>query len=271
MDELPAAVESVRRPVGASSTALRLESGRHTEMFIVYRPVFNRPTCERLISRISSTGELLRRCRRRHPCAVIHTPMTPKFAHAVDDIFVYVIDLLSRIERNEQPNHKDERSKVRELLERAEVRVDSREEWKLAKYALVAWIDEALTQAEWNARKGWREKTLENGYFKTDNAAIQFFLNARESRKNLSTKTTAAEVCITFCVMVGFRGIYSGPGGGDTADHHGLDANLDTWIERTAAAIRVKPERPPITAKTQSIDVAAALRKPGFSSWECRC
>jgi type VI secretion system protein ImpK len=182
--------------------------------------------------------------------------MTPKFAHAVDDVFIYVIDLLSRIERNEQPNHKDERSKVRELLERAEVRVDSREEWKLAKYALVAWIDEALTQAEWNARKGWREKTLESSYFKSDNASLQFFVKAREAQEFVNKDSLEV---FYICVMVGFRGIYSGPGGGDTAEHHGLDANLDTWIERTAAAIRGKPDRPRITATPQLIDVAAPL------------
>lgn len=183
--------------------------------------------------------------------------MTPKFAHAVDDVFIYVIDLLSRIERNEQPHHKDERSKVRELLERAEVRVDSREEWKLAKYALVAWIDEALTQAEWNARKEWRAKTLESSYFKTDNASIQFFIKAREALE--FANRDSLEV-FYICVMVGFRGIYSGPGGGDTAEHHGLDASLDTWIDKTAKAIREKkPEPPKITATPQSIDVAAPL------------
>lgn len=182
--------------------------------------------------------------------------MTPKFASAVDDVFRYVIDLLSRIERNEQPNQQDERSKIRELLERAEVRIDSREEWKLAKYALVAWIDEALTQAEWNARKAWREKTLESSYFKTDNAAIQFFVKAREAQEFVNKDPLEV---FYICVMVGFRGIYSGPGGGDTAEHHGLDASLDTWIERTAAAIRGKPDRPPITATPQLIDVAAPL------------
>ncbi len=182
--------------------------------------------------------------------------MTPKFAHAVDDVFVYVIDLLSRIERDEQPNHKNERDKVRELLERAEVRIDSREEWKLAKYALVAWIDEALTQAEWHARKGWRDKTLESTYFKTDNAPLQFFLKAREAQE-FSNKDSLEVFYL--CVMVGFRGIYSGPGGGETAGHHGLDANLDTWIERIANAIRRKPDRPPITATPGPVHVAAPL------------
>ena len=181
--------------------------------------------------------------------------MTPKFAYAVDDIFVYVIDLLSRIEHNEQPKHLDERSQIRALIERAEVRVDSREEWKLAKYALVAWIDETLTQAEWNARKGWREKTLENSYFKSDDAAIQFFVKAREAQE--FANKDALEV-FYICVMVGFRGIYSGSKGGETAEHYNLDANLDTWIERTANTIRGKPERPRPLPPPQSIDVALA-------------
>ena len=183
--------------------------------------------------------------------------MTPKFAHAVDDVFVYVIDLLSRIERNEQPNHRDERSKIRELLDNAEVRIDSREEAKLVKYALVAWIDEALTQAEWNARKEWQAKTLENSYFKTDNAPVQFFVKAREAQEFVNKD--ALEL-FYICVMVGFRGIYSGPSGGDTAIQNGLDASLDTWIEKTAAAVREnKPDRGTISATPQFIDVAAPL------------
>ena len=174
--------------------------------------------------------------------------MTPKFAHAVDDVFVYVIDLLSRIEHNEQPNHLNEKTQIRVLIDRAEQRVDSREEWKLAKYALVAWIDEALTQAEWKAREWWQEKTLEVDYFKTGDAAVQFFVKAREAQE--FTNKDALEVFYV-CVMVGFRGIYSGPGGGEMAEHYSLDSNIDSWIERTAIAVRGRQGRPPITATPQ--------------------
>ena len=170
--------------------------------------------------------------------------MTPRFSRAVDDVFVNVIDLLSRIEHNESLNHAHEKTQIRSLIDRAEARVESRDEWKLAKYALVAWIDEALTQAEWKAREWWQERSLESDYFKTGDAGIQFFVRAREAQE--CTNKDALEVFYV-CVMLGFRGVYGGKDGSEYAEQYNLDPSLDAWIERTAIAIRLRQGRPPIS------------------------
>jgi type VI secretion system protein ImpK len=182
--------------------------------------------------------------------------MTPRFSRAVDDVFVYVIDLLSRIEHNESLNHAHEKTQIRSLIDRAEARVEAREEWKLAKYALVAWIDEALTQAEWKAREWWQERSLESDYFKSGDAGIQFFVKAREAQE--CTNKDSLEVFYV-CVMLGFRGVYSGKDASEYAEQYNLDPNLDSWIERTAIAIRMRQGRPPISGIPQVGAGAPAL------------
>jgi type VI secretion system protein ImpK len=174
--------------------------------------------------------------------------MTPHFSHAVDEVFVYVIGLLTRIEQNEDLNQMHEKTQIRGLIDRAEAKIESREDWRLAKYALVAWIDEALTQAEWKAREWWEERRLERDYFKTGDAGIQFFVQAREAQER--TNKDALEVFYV-CVMLGFRGVYGGRGGADYAEQYGLDMNLDAWIERTAIAIKLRQGRPPISGIPQ--------------------
>lgn len=175
--------------------------------------------------------------------------MTPKFSRAVDEVFVYVIGLLTRIEQNEELNPAHEKTQIRSLLDRAEAKVESRDEWKLAKYGLVAWIDEALTQAEWKAREWWQERSLENDYFRTGDAGIQFFVQAREAQE--CTNKDALEVFYV-CVMLGFRGVYGGRGGAEYAEQYNLDPNLDAWIERTAIAIKLRQGRPPISGIPQA-------------------
>ncbi|MBI3864222.1 MAG: DotU family type IV/VI secretion system protein [Planctomycetia bacterium] len=174
--------------------------------------------------------------------------MTPKFSRAVDEVFVYVIGLLTRIEQNEDLNPGHEKTQIRGLLDRAEAKVESRDEWRLAKYGLVAWIDEALTQAEWKAREWWQERSLEQDYFRTGDAGIQFFVRAREAQE--CTNKDALEVFYV-CVMLGFRGVYGARGGAEQAEQYNLDPSLDAWIERTAIAIKLRQGRPPISGIPQ--------------------
>src|SRR6516165_4335641 len=134
---------------------------------------FQARACERSWCRLSSVDDVLPNCNSalrlqaangrgpRSPPTESRTQMTPRFSRAVDGVFVYVIDLLSRIEIDESINHAEEKTQIQSLIDWAEGAVGSCEGWILAKFALVAWIDEVLTQAPWKAREWWDARRLE--------------------------------------------------------------------------------------------------------------
>jgi type VI secretion system protein ImpK len=93
--------------------------------------------------------------------------MTPRFALAVDPIFLHVLDLLERINRGEQPNPQEERLRIRTLIDQGEALLGASEQWELAKYAIVSWIDEMLVDAPWDGHEWWSNHVFEVEMFKT--------------------------------------------------------------------------------------------------------
>lgn len=169
--------------------------------------------------------------------------MTPDFAKAVDNVFLCVLDLLSRIETNEAQVVADERIRIRGTLDQAEALLGQRPEWELSKYAMVAWIDEVLIEAEWPGRRWWVDNVLEVEFFQSREANSTFYVRAIEAGK-LPNKN-ALEVFYV-CVMLGFRGLYRDPAGAATAQRLGMPPDLETWVKKTALAIQLGQGRPPI-------------------------
>ena len=180
--------------------------------------------------------------------------MTPEFAKAVDPIFLHVLELLERIERNETPVAKDERARVRAQIDRAEAMLGRKPDWELAKYAMVAWIDDLLIEAPWDGRMWWEENALEVELFNSRDAFTKFYTQAEEAQQ--LTKKDALEVFYV-CVVLGFRGLYR-----DTsvdAEMMGLPSSLDEWARKTAMAINLGLGRPPITVNSRPGEGAPPL------------
>jgi type VI secretion system protein ImpK len=174
--------------------------------------------------------------------------MTPEFAQAVDAIFLYVLDLLERIERNESPQVSEERIRIRGHIDQAEARLGKRKDWELAKYALVVWTDDVLINAPWDGRKWWEENVLEVEVFNTRESFTVFYTKAEEAAQ--LSKKEALEVFYV-CVVLGFQGLYRDPSTATMAEQLGLPDNLESWARNTAMAIRLGQGRPPITEITR--------------------
>lgn len=169
--------------------------------------------------------------------------MTPKFSEAVDPLILYVVELLDKISANESPDPEEVRVQVRGRLDEAESRLGQTKEWELAKYALVAWLDELLIEAPWEGRSWWEEKSLEFDVFNTRDRFTEFYHRAEQAAE--LSKKDALEVFYV-CAVLGFRGIYRDPSAGVLAENLRLPPTLEAWAKRAAIAIQLGQGVPPI-------------------------
>ena len=182
--------------------------------------------------------------------------MTPDFAVAIDPIFLHVLGILERIGLNEAMSPQEERESVLNWLRNAEAQLGQRQEWELAKYALVAWIDDMLIEAPWGGRQWWKENALEVEIFNTRERATQFFAKSQNATK--TTRRDALEVFYV-CVVLGFRGLYRDPQAAFLASQFSLPADLESWARQTARSIQLGQGRPSIHEKPRPASSAPPL------------
>lgn len=183
--------------------------------------------------------------------------MSPKFAKAVDPVFLYMMELMDRIERDGSgidPNQ--ERIRVKKRIDHAENILGQTPDWELAKYALVGWIDQLLISAPWNGANWWQNNDLEFEYFHSGKAFEHFFVAAKDAQA-LSSKD-ALEVYY-ICVVLGFRGLYGHPNSLQYTQHYGLPNDLDSWAKQTAAALQLGQGRSPVLERPEPGEGAPPL------------
>ncbi len=191
--------------------------------------------------------------------------MTPRFSKAVDPIFLDVLELLERIGRDEQPVPREERLRIRGWIDQAEGQLGHGQDWQLAKYALVAWIDDVLIDAPWEGRSWWKENALEVEIFNTRLRHEQFYLKAKEA-SSLAQKD-ALEVYYV-CVVLGFRGLYRDPvAAAALVESFQLPPDLETWARQTSLAIQLGQGRPPISDSSRPVAGAPPLEGPFMALW----
>jgi type VI secretion system protein ImpK len=191
--------------------------------------------------------------------------MTPKFASAIDPVFLHVLGLLDRIARGDSRNVQEERASIRSLLDQAGGKLGSGQQWELAQYALACWIDEVLLEAPWDGRDWWNNNVLEVELFKMREAAERFFFEAKEAAT--LPQRDALEVFYV-CVILGFRGLYRDP---DSAigltQSRNLPSDLETWVKQTSMAIHLSQGRPAIAEGGTPGTGAPPLQGQSFMVW----
>lgn len=185
--------------------------------------------------------------------------MTPKFALAVDPIFLYVLEVLDRIGRSEAIGVEQVRDQIENRFREADAQLSEKQHhqgWELAKYALVAWIDDVLIEAPWSGRDWWENNSLEFAYFNTRDRATEFFKRAKEASQ--LTRRDSLEVFYV-CVVLGFRGLYGLEEGAFIADQLELPPDIESWARRTAKSIQLGQGRPTIDHAPRPGDGAPPL------------
>ncbi|MGL4511475.1 MAG: DotU family type IV/VI secretion system protein [Lacipirellulaceae bacterium] len=184
--------------------------------------------------------------------------MTPRFAQAVDPVFLYALALLDRIARDEPSSPEEEQLRLRKLIDEAEASLGNVVEWDLAKYAIVSWIDEMLVDSPWKGRDWWSNNVLEIALFNSRQCHELFFLKAHEASKLVGRE--ALEVFYV-CVILGFRGLYHDQASSsDVARALNLPPQLEEWTRQTALSIRLGQGRPPLSDPGREVTGAQPLR-----------
>ncbi len=165
--------------------------------------------------------------------------MTDAFADLVTPLFQRVIDLQDHLAWGEARSLDEVKQLARSWVESTEQRasVDSNlaTDFALAKFALVAWIDEVLTDSDWGKSAGWgsEDHMLEWDLYRTRLRADRFYewAHRAESQNSLDPLET-----YLLCVALGFRGKY-----------RFNDGPFAQWVERiygrvaSAGSVASKP------------------------------
>lgn len=189
--------------------------------------------------------------------------MSPDFAAVVDPIFLHVIGELDKIKEGTIGAPDAVRDRIDNRFRDGDAAFGEKEDWQLAKYALTCWIDEAFKAAPWGGSQWWVNNPLEFHYFRTADAAVQFYVRAKEAAQR--TSRDALEVFYV-CVALGFRGLYQLEQRAFLSKQLTLPVEIEEWASRARSAIKLGQGRgrfqdmnspilgaPPLTGKFQLV------------------
>ena len=80
----------------------------------------------------------------------------------------------------------------------------SAEEYNEARFAICAWVDEALLSSSWQGRGEWQKDSLQRRFFQTSDAGEEFF----ERLNRLGPQQRDARELYYLCLAMGFKGRY---------------------------------------------------------------
>jgi type VI secretion system protein ImpK len=161
--------------------------------------------------------------------------VTDPFSNLVLPIFRRLIDLVGTLAAGgNSPSLDDVKRRVRGWIEDAELvaSVDATlsVEFEMAKYGLVGWIDELLTDSAWGEEVGWgsEQHVLEWDLYRDHNRATKFYEHAEIAFAALTQARASADPLETYlmCVTLGFRGELKFD-----------DARFNAWVDRVYAKV----------------------------------
>lgn len=123
------------------------------------------------------------------------------------DIIAYVAFFNKRA-ATRQPHFDQVKADILRLLTESQNRMGrgnfSREDYDLARFAVVAWVDETILNSPWNEKDKWQREQLQRIYYQTTDAGEIFFdrLNA------IGPHQRDVREVYYLCLALGFKGRY---------------------------------------------------------------
>ncbi len=177
--------------------------------------------------------------------------MNNRFTSVVDPIFLRALQVLERLDQGGIIDAPELHREFQEQFEFGDAVLGDESEWRLAKYALVAWIDEMLIGHAWSGSKWWSNNALEAQLFQTRLCSVRFFELAKEAA---TVYQRDALHVFYHCVILGFRGMYGTSGEPlELAINSGLPPTLPEWlksIDRMLVHSHQRSGSPPVVMST---------------------
>jgi len=133
--------------------------------------------------------------------------MTMRLSDCFADLIAYLSYFLRTVERK-QPPYDQVRHEIERLLGESESCLKqgafSAEDYDQARFAVCAWIDEAILSSPWKEKLNWQKQQLQRIYYNTTDAGELFF----ERLNSLGLHQRDVREVYYLCLAMGFTGRY---------------------------------------------------------------
>ncbi|MCP4689374.1 MAG: DotU family type IV/VI secretion system protein [Desulfobacterales bacterium] len=123
------------------------------------------------------------------------------------DLVAYVVYFMKGL-RLKQPSFDKVKTDINRLISESLALLDggsfSREDYDMARFAIFAWIDEAILSSPWHERARWQSETLQREHYRTTDAGEQFF----ERLNSVGPHQRDVREVYYLCLAMGFTGRY---------------------------------------------------------------
>jgi type VI secretion system protein ImpK len=155
--------------------------------------------------------------------------VTDAYSNLLLPIFRRVIDLLGALAAGATPTLDEVKKRIRGWIEDAEQRASGDStlsvEFEMAKFALVYWIDELMTESAWGEGVKWgaEDHVLEWDLYRDHNRASKFYEHAENVYASLAAARCTPDPLEVYllCTTLGFRG-----------ELRGDEARFNLWVDR---------------------------------------
>jgi len=123
------------------------------------------------------------------------------------NIIVYVVYLV-KSETAKQPSYDQVNADIQRLITQSQRYPEngtvSREDYDLARFAVFAWVDEAIMSSSWDGRTQWQREQLQRRYYQTADAGEVFF----ERLNTIGPHQRDVREVYYLCLAMNFTGQY---------------------------------------------------------------
>lgn len=127
------------------------------------------------------------------------------------ELVAYVVYFLKTVSAK-QPPHEQVKADILRLVTQSEGCLKkglfSPEDYDLARFAVCAWVDEAILHSSWNQKGVWQREQLQRLYYHTTEAGEELF----EKLNALGLHQRDVREVYYLCLALGFKGRFIHPG-----------------------------------------------------------
>lgn len=133
----------------------------------------------------------------------------------LSDCFMEIIAYTSFVARGDDSGalpYDQVRANMQRIITHSETCLEqgrfTHEDYDLARFAVFAWVDEAILSSQWSGRQQWMREQLQRQYYQTADAGELFF----ERMNNIGPHQRDVREVYYLCLALGFTGQYCNEG-----------------------------------------------------------